>query len=73
MISTDWTPFKSILVRVRLLLMVDWVPIGLYYLRYAISQYDKYAIEVARLLENGADGEAIREYLIFLQREVIEM
>ena len=71
--ESDWEPFTSLHGLIRLILLVDWDPIGILGFPGALSQYDRYAAEVYRLVSaNGTRYEVIR-YLVEVQTERIEM
>ncbi len=59
----DWTPFSSLLGHIRLILLVDWDPIGVFGIPEAMGQYDDYALGVLGLLSNGSNEADIVEHL----------
>ncbi|MEO7719704.1 MAG: hypothetical protein ABIY70_26155 [Capsulimonas sp.] len=60
---TDWTPFASQLGVIRLILIVDWDPIGVFGPPLALDEYDGYAPGILKLLHGGADVERLMDHL----------
>jgi len=69
--TTDWKPFSSKLGVVRLILIVDWDPIGVFGLPGSLSQYDRYADNLLILIEGGGNKFEIIQYLVNIESEVI--
>ena len=67
----DWAPFESLLGMTRLVLSVDWDPIGAFGHRETLDEYDRYAIPVAKLLAEKPTVEAIAQLLQELETAVI--
>ena len=62
----DWEPFSSPLGFIRLVLLVDWDPIGIFGHAGAMNEYDTYAREIYNLL----DTETSEEELISCLRQI---
>ena len=62
----DWEPFKNLLGMVRLVLLIDWDPIGVTGYRGAMDEYDRYAEDVHKLLETGATQEELTAHLRYV-------
>ena len=71
--SSDWENFANSLGVVRLILLVDWDPIGVFGHAGAMDEYDRYAVKVHEMLWTGASQESIAAYLGFVQRELMEI
>ncbi|MCW3098796.1 MAG: hypothetical protein JWL77_4414 [Chthonomonadaceae bacterium] len=56
----EWTPFSTLHGFVRLILLVDWDPIGVFGYTGAMDEYDSYAAEICTML----CGKVSREQLI---------
>ncbi len=69
----DWSPFKGVSGRVRLVLQVEWDPIGIFGFPGALGQYDRYAVEITTMLEQGANETEIENYLYETQRDRISV
>ncbi|BAM92588.1 hypothetical protein S58_66210 [Bradyrhizobium oligotrophicum S58] len=48
---------------IRALLLSDWDPIGVSGCEGAENEYDRYALQVFNMLEDGAGAESIASYL----------
>lgn len=59
----DWIPFESLIGIVRLILIVDWDPIGVFGHRSTLNEYDSYAFAVAEVLKQDASVETIFQVL----------
>ena len=55
--DNSWKPFNDLLGFVRLVLLVDWDPIGILGYPGAIDEYDSYADQVCELIHSGATRE----------------
>jgi hypothetical protein len=60
---TDWKPFESLEGHVRLILLVDWDPLGVFGNPEAMDEYDSYVQTVASKLAAGASAADIRHLL----------
>lgn len=63
-----WRPFAELRGFVRLVLLVDWDPIGILGYAGAMDEYDSYVEGVCRLIESGADREKLIAHLDALER-----
>ena len=63
-----WKPFSELRGFVRLVLLVDWDPIGILGYAGAMDEYDSYVESVCRLIEFGADREKLKSHLDELER-----
>lgn len=52
---------------IRLVLLVDWDPIGVFGARYAQSEYDSYVEGVFELLSSGATDKQVAAHLLEIQ------
>lgn len=59
----DWERFSHPLGFVRLVLLVDWDPIGIFGYAGAMNEYDSYAEEIYNLLVSDASQEDIVAHL----------
>ncbi len=66
--SEQWSIFKNLNGFVRLILLVDWDPLGILGAPGAIGQYDQYAKELTTMLEENASKDELVERLKYLQR-----
>lgn len=66
--AEDWTPFKSLTGMVRLILIVDWDPIGVFGHKSTLDEYDNYVSAVVDKLNEGAGVEALADCLFELER-----
>ena len=71
--SDDWKPFSSLHGFIRLILLVDWDPIGVFGLPGALSQYDRYADIVYKMIVEQATRYDVMRYLAQVQAEQIEV
>ena len=69
--TEEWKPFKSLEGMVRLILLVDWDPIGIFGAFSAMDEYDSYAQQIAELLEAGIGETALIEHLTQIETEII--
>ena len=69
----DWKPFNNLKGMCRLILAIDWDPIDIFGQPDSLSQYDKYAAEVANMLIARADSQSIRDYLVSVTTKSLEM
>lgn len=68
----DWERFSHPLGFIRLILLVDWDPIGVFGHPKAMDEYDSYAIEVYDLLVSDASQEELVTCLRQIEREYME-
>ncbi len=61
--NSDWQRFATPLGLIRLILLVDWDPIGIFGHIGAMDEYDRYVVEVYDLLCADASKQDIVEYL----------
>jgi hypothetical protein len=59
----DWHPFDNPLGRIRLILLVDWDPFGVFHYPGASDEYDDYAVKVYEMAQANASREAVSTYL----------
>ena len=59
----DWYPFDNPLGRIRLILLVDWDPFGIFEYPGASDEYDSYAVKVYEMAQANASREAVTNYL----------
>lgn len=64
----DWIPFQSLTGMVRLILIVDWDPIGVFGHRNTLNEYDSYVSTVVMKLEEGVGIEVLADCLVELER-----
>ncbi len=67
--TIDWERFSHPLGFVRLILLVDWDPIGVLGYAEAMDEYDSYAVEVYDLLVADASQEELAAYLRQIEKE----
>lgn len=67
----EWKPFTSLEGMVRLILLVDWDPIGIFGHAGAMTEYDSYTPDVCDLLMAGASREQLAIHLE--QIETVQM
>jgi hypothetical protein len=65
----DWRPFADLHGMVRLVLIVDWDPIGVFGHPRALDEYDSYAEGIVSLMQVGASSEAVAAHLLSLERK----
>lgn len=58
-----WKEFASLEGFVRLILLVDWDPIGIFGYPAAMNEYDSYAPHICSLLVSGATRESLAAHL----------
>ncbi len=61
------------LEEIKRLLHFDWDPIGVSGIPEALDEYDSYAFRVFVMLNEGADAQAIAEYLDWVVTARMEM
>ena len=61
--ASDWQTFGNSLGFIRLILLVDWDPIGVLDYEGAMDEYDTYALKVHDMLCAGASQEELADYL----------
>ncbi len=67
--NADWARFAEPLGFIRLILLVDWDPIGIFGYIGAMDEYDSYAVGIYDLLCSDASQE---ELIIYLRRIEVE-
>lgn len=65
----DWSRFATPLGFIRLVLLVDWDPIGIFGEVRAMDEYDRYAVEVYDLLCQDTPHHKIADYLRTVEKE----
>ena len=65
--DSDWRSFANTLGVIRLVLLVDWDPIGIFGIPEAMDEYDAYAVNVHNMLSTGTSQEDLVSYLRFVQ------
>lgn len=71
--TSDWQIFGNALGFVRLVLLVDWDPIGVFGHEGAMNEYDTYAVQVHDLLCSDASQEDLVAYLRWVEMEIMEV
>ena len=69
----DWERFAHPLGFIRLILLVDWDPIGIFGHAGAMTEYDGYAMGVYDLLTSNASQEELVAYLRRIEVENMEV
>ena len=69
----DWDRFATPMGVIRLILLVDWDPIGVFGYAGAMDEYDGYAVDVFDLLASDASQEALVTYLRRVEVERMEV
>lgn len=67
--TVDWERFSHPLGFIRLILLVDWDPIGVLGYAEAMDEYDSYALGVYDLLAADASQEDLVAHLRRIERE----
>ena len=62
-IDESWRPFCTLQGYVRLVLLVDWDPIGIFGYSGAMNEYVSYAEGICGLMESGATREILIAHL----------
>jgi hypothetical protein len=70
-IDSAWDMFGNSLGCVRLVLLVDWDPIGIFGIPEAMDEYDTYAGKIHNMLGAGASQDDLVAYLRFVQSELM--
>ena len=60
---SDWERFGNPMGFIRLILLVDWDPIGVFGHPQAMDEYDSYAVGVYDLLSSDASEQELVDYL----------
>ncbi len=58
-----WRPFSTLHGFVRLVLLIDWDPIGILGYSSAMDEYDSYANDICRLIQEGATRDMLVAHL----------
>jgi hypothetical protein len=69
----DWKPFSNLEGQCRLVLAVDWDPLGVFGLPGSLGQYDRYVAGLLELLHARAPHSRICNYLRSIQQDQMEM
>ena len=72
-IREDWQRFSNPLGIIRLILLVDWDPIGVFGHPETMDEYDRYALEAYDLLQSDASAETVTAYLREVETEQMEV
>lgn len=64
-----WRPFSMLEGFVRLVLLVDWDPIGILGYTGSMDEYDSYAGDICRLLQEGATRDMLIDHLDRLEKQ----
>jgi hypothetical protein len=69
--TTDdaWRPFSTLQGFVRLVLLIDWDPIGVLGYSGAMDEYDRYADDICRLIHTGASRELLIAHLDKIEKQ----
>ncbi len=62
-VKVVWKEFASLEGFIRLILLVDWDPIGIFGYPAAMDEYDSYAPPICSLLVSGATRESLAAHL----------
>jgi hypothetical protein len=65
----DWERFASPLGIIRLILLVDWDPIGILGHTGAMDEYDSYAVGIYDLLSSDASQQDLVSHLRQIEKE----
>ncbi len=68
-VKPDWKPFSTLYGFVRLILLVDWDPIGIFGYPGAMDEYDSYVGEIEKMLLIGTTREALVAHLGRIEKE----
>ena len=68
-IDDAWRPFSTLRGFVRLVLLIDWDPIGILGHSGAMDEYDRYADELCRLIQTGATRDVLVNYLDKIEKQ----
>jgi len=71
--GADWERFIGPMGFIRLILLVDWDPIGILGHPGAMDEYDRYAVGVYDLLSSDASQQDVVEYLRRIEVEQMEV
>ena len=69
----EWTPFSNLQGFVRLVLLVDWEPIGVFGKPNAMDEYDDYAPEICKLLCSGTSRETLIAHLDKIEKQQMRL
>ena len=64
-----WRPFSTLRGFVRLVLLIDWDPIGILGSSGAMDEYDSYADEICRLIQMGATRDMLVAHLDKIEKQ----
>jgi hypothetical protein len=68
-IDDDWRPFSTLHGFVRLVLLIDWDPIGILGYSGAMDEYDSYANGICRLIQEGATRDMLIAHLDRIEKQ----
>ena len=68
-IDDAWRPFAKLHGFVRLVLLVDWDPIGIFGYTGAMDEYDGYATDICDLIRAGASRETLIHHLDTIEKQ----
>lgn len=71
--DNDWTPFKNLHGFVRLILLVDWDPIGILGYAGAMDEYDSYVTDICGLLHSKTSREQLIAHLDGIEKRRMGM
>jgi hypothetical protein len=71
--NEEWRPFTTLQGFVRLVLLVDWDPIGILGRSRAIDEYDGYVDEICQLILTDATREILVAHLDKIERQNMRM
>ena len=71
--SADWERFSDPMGFIRLILLVDWDPIGILGHPGAMDDYDRYAVGVYDLLSSDASQQELVSHLRQIEVERMEV
>ena len=64
-----WRPFSTLEGFVRLVLLVDWNPIGILGYAGAMDEYDSYVDDLCHLIRNGATRDMLVTHLDKIEKQ----
>jgi len=68
-IDDAWRPFATLHGFVRLVLLIDWDPIGILGYYGAMDEYDSYANDICRLIQEGATRDMLVAHLDGIEKQ----
>ncbi|MCW3098211.1 MAG: hypothetical protein JWL77_3829 [Chthonomonadaceae bacterium] len=64
-----WRPFSTLSGFVRLVLLIDWDPIGILGYSGAMDEYDSYVNDICRLIQEGATRDMLVAHLDRIEKQ----